>query len=671
MRFLSGVNGLHCMPWFFQQWKSHRLLATTCSTAASSDVFSPPGPSSHASFPAFSACPAPFVFVDESTQVTESLALAVLTRFAAIRCLQVGDSKQLPPVVKNACQWGSRSLFRRLLPFHLNRMDVGEHPKEQPVTEESESSSSSTGTCSSSSAGLVAQSDEGRLTPKTGEGVPFSGVVVSDCHEKNQAREERSVEVNGHTAAEKAVEKGNTSGQTERLKTDPQTPSETHRSPESLPGVRTATWGSSHSAKVEAAMASFNRYLPFRASRHFRSLILLRTQYRCHPAISALCSRLFYGQDYLKDGVTADERSPPVPGWGGPLSCVIPRASSESRHGRSFINREEANVIAQLLFDAFRERGFAENISGTSSPKIRGVPPVGALQEATVYPNRAALSFDAHRKVLDRPHPVVRSRTTERGFLRPQPSLQCGRSLHPSADLSNPSLREGAKSQMQNGALPAVLRASEVGIICLYRSQVTCVRQALAERLPPGIASAIQVSTVDAFQGAEKDLIFLSCVRSRPPAALNARPNPVREDMNGNHYGSGVMQCQRPGEYGGTNVSNLPVSKEEWQATGVGKSWREGHQQKPRKEAVEKGAVGRSPPQTEKTYPLLVLSDDEDEEIFATHQKTTGDFMNCPKRMNVALSRARRQLVVVGHEAIFRSHPAWHELWKRSTKLYV
>ena len=36
---------------------------------------------------------------------------------------------------------------------------------------------------------------------------------------------------------------------------------------------------------------------------------LLRTQYRCHPNISAVANKLFYG-GMLMDGVSAEQRSP-------------------------------------------------------------------------------------------------------------------------------------------------------------------------------------------------------------------------------------------------------------------------------------------------------------------------------------------------------------------------
>ena len=58
-----------------------------------------------------------------------------------------------------------------------------------------------------------------------------------------------------------------------------------------------------------------------------------------------------------------------------------------------------------------------------------------------------------------------------------------------------------------------------LGIICVYKNQVSLVRRRLAEvaSSDPELdrANEVMVSTVDAFQGAERDVILLSCVASR------------------------------------------------------------------------------------------------------------------------------------------------------------
>lgn len=60
--------------------------------------------------------------------------------------------------------------------------------------------------------------------------------------------------------------------------------------------------------------------------------VLLRTQYRCHPHIADLASRLFYGGK-LVHGVAAEQRPAIVPGL--PPVCIMNTVSGGARtHGR-------------------------------------------------------------------------------------------------------------------------------------------------------------------------------------------------------------------------------------------------------------------------------------------------------------------------------------------------
>ncbi|CAK9042739.1 unnamed protein product [Durusdinium trenchii] len=56
------------------------------------------------------------------------------------------------------------------------------------------------------------------------------------------------------------------------------------------------------------------------------------------------------------------------------------------------------------------------------------------------------------------------------------------------------------------------LKGDEVGVISPYAAQVADIRNAL----PPQARDAVQVSSVDAFQGCQKDVIILSLVRANP-----------------------------------------------------------------------------------------------------------------------------------------------------------
>ena len=69
------------------------------------------------------------------------------------------------------------------------------------------------------------------------------------------------------------------------------------------------------------------------------------------------------------------------------------------------------------------------------------------------------------------------------------------------------------------------LEPAQIGIITQYKAQVSRIVTKLGELgtavLPSTELKGIQVSTVDAFQGAEKDIIILSCVRTKFVGFIN------------------------------------------------------------------------------------------------------------------------------------------------------
>ncbi|XP_009948782.1 PREDICTED: protein ZGRF1 [Leptosomus discolor] len=142
--------------------------------------------------------------------------------------------------------------------------------------------------------------------------------------------------------------------------------------------------------------------------------ILLRTQYRCHPAISAIANELFY-EGNLIDGVSKKDRSPLLD-WLPTLCFYSVNGVEQTERDNSFYNMAEAHFAVKLI-----------------------------------------------------------------------------------------------QSLLASG-----IEGSAVGVITLYKSQMCKIQNLLR-----GVHSeafevkAVQVSTVDAFQGAEKEIIVLSCVRTR------------------------------------------------------------------------------------------------------------------------------------------------------------
>jgi senataxin len=54
----------------------------------------------------------------------------------------------------------------------------------------------------------------------------------------------------------------------------------------------------------------------------------------------------------------------------------------------------------------------------------------------------------------------------------------------------------------------------KIGIVSMYSAQVQELRRSFVQRFGQGITSEVSFSTVDGFQGQEKDIIVLSCVRA-------------------------------------------------------------------------------------------------------------------------------------------------------------
>ncbi|XP_064272185.1 5'-3' DNA helicase ZGRF1 isoform X4 [Passer domesticus] len=144
------------------------------------------------------------------------------------------------------------------------------------------------------------------------------------------------------------------------------------------------------------------------------SPILLRTQYRCHPALSAIANELFY-HGHLIDGISEGDRAPLLE-WLPTLCFYSVHGVEQIERDNSFYNMAEAHFTVKLI-----------------------------------------------------------------------------------------------QSLIASG-----IEGADIGVITLYKSQMYKIQNLLS-----GVHSEafevkpIQVSTVDAFQGAEREIIVLSCVRTR------------------------------------------------------------------------------------------------------------------------------------------------------------
>ncbi len=116
---------------------------------------------------------------------------------------------------------------------------------------------------------------------------------------------------------------------------------------------------------------------------------------------------------------------------------------------------------------------------------------------------------------------------------------------HTSANTSSGSIYNdmevSAVVQLVSIALENGLEASQIGVISLYLAQVSRIRAVLDQRCP-----GIHISTVDAFQGVEKDIIFLSCARSKSGSGFLDSPHRLNVALTrGKHHliviGNAVM----------------------------------------------------------------------------------------------------------------------------------
>lgn len=57
---------------------------------------------------------------------------------------------------------------------------------------------------------------------------------------------------------------------------------------------------------------------------------------------------------------------------------------------------------------------------------------------------------------------------------------------------------------------------NRIGIVSMYRAQIVELRRVFEQRFGKDILGRIDFNTVDGFQGQEKDVIILSCVRAGP-----------------------------------------------------------------------------------------------------------------------------------------------------------
>ncbi|CDW90096.1 UNKNOWN [Stylonychia lemnae] len=186
--------------------------------------------------------------------------------------------------------------------------------------------------------------------------------------------------------------------------------------------------------------------------------ILLRTQYRCHPMIAQIANDLFY-ENYLENGVRANARKQLI----------------KEFQPVTFISAEKGQVFTQI--NAHHQ--CQESKSEFSYRNYYEARFIVALLDYLCclicqrYSGKQANGYESSSSSED--------------------------------DENNEGLNDGQADDVPDFS---------IGVIVTYKSQEELINQMIIDSRNEAL-KAIQVSTVDAFQGAERDIIIVGCVRTR------------------------------------------------------------------------------------------------------------------------------------------------------------
>ncbi|KMZ84833.1 hypothetical protein PVBG_04249 [Plasmodium vivax Brazil I] len=188
--------------------------------------------------------------------------------------------------------------------------------------------------------------------------------------------------------------------------------------------------------------------------------------------------------------------------------------------------------------------------------------------------------------------------------------------------------------------LSANFSLSDIGIICPYLSQVHLIKRMFEDHFP--LSSSPEVSTVDAFQGREKSIIIFSCVRSNRQALEMFRNRDELENASGNFYPRGKRGGHR--SYSDRSLDDPPFDD----ATSEDSCVDELH--------------------TKKWFNVDRKFGQAENDFKSVHNKRGNNigFLKDERRLNVALTRAKDCLWIIGNKKNLEKNAMWDSLIKNA-----
>eukprot|EP00026_Physarum_polycephalum_P000630 Phypoly_transcript_00631.p1 GENE.Phypoly_transcript_00631~~Phypoly_transcript_00631.p1 ORF type:complete len:1411 (+),score=357.55 Phypoly_transcript_00631:52-4284(+) len=317
--------------------------------------------------------------------------------------------------------------------------------------------------------------------------------------------------------------------------------------------------------------------------------IMLRTQYRCHPTLSGIVNSLFYNNRLL-DGITAAEREPLVEGLPVLMLCDSEHGKEKVDKGGSYMNEWEAQVVVKLVV------------------KLLG-----------------------------------------------------------------------------NG-----IDGSQIGVICLYKAQLKKVQDLLRAALGHKQKTSAQDERQTPERGnntAQKGKFVLEDTGFDPDdfyddSWMEKQEKNEDDEDQGEEYmdvldAEGRVMPKKSGSKGGTSKEKEnQKAKEETQ-----RDTEEDQQEKEEKEKEEKEKEEKEKEEKEQEQEVAVSRDEvqvstvdafqgaEKEIIILTCSRTDRlGFSDSPNRLNVAITRAKRHLFIVGQQKLMSTSDTWKHVIQQATK---